>query len=267
MRQATDWLRTATFLGFAAVGLACSSARAEDTSAPPPWPTPTPAQCKKPTEPPDVLLTLARCCVTDPQDVDGGKGCVGKPVGSPEYYSILRDSKPAKQGADLLIPTDAVTGVEDAAVLKDPWAGYFDQAWRFGEPKRGHKTALAVNSKPARDNNQLHVHVGCVNAKILPVLAKAKIHSTPVSVTIDKHPYKAVWVKDLTGDDSPFRVVDKWVRAGEMQYQGIAVVGAVKEDSSHNVVDDNGYFILDTAGKTKEEGGLAESVIDYSICK
>ena len=262
MRQATDWLRTATFLGFAAVGLACSSARAEDTSALPPWTAPTPAQCKKPTEPPDILLTLARCCVTDPTDVDGGKGCV-KSVGSPEYYSLLRDSKPAKQGADLLIPTDAVTGVEDAAVLKDPWAGYFDQAWRFG---RGHKTALAVNSKPARDNNQLHVHVGCVKTDILPELAKAKIQSKPVSVTIGGHPYKAVWVKDLTGDDSPFRVVDKWVVVGEMQYQGIAVVGAVKEDSG-KVVDDNGYFILDTAGKTKQEGGLAESVIDYSICK
>ncbi len=265
MRKAADWLKAAAVVG--SLGGASPLAWASDETAT--WTPPTKEQCENPKLlKQDVLLTLAQCCVKTPQFVDGGKGCAAPSVGKPEYYSLLHDSNPSKKGADLLIPTDPVTGVEAKQVLEEPWDGYFDEAWRYAGSvlKRGRKTALAVNSKPARDDNQLHIHIGCVDASIRDELAKAKVLTDPKEVKLNGHAYKAVFVKDITGDHSPFKLVDRWVGSDAMPYQGIAVVGAVKEDHG-KVVDDDGYFILDTAGKTKAEGGLAESVIDYSLCK
>ena len=78
----------------------------------------------------------------------------------------------------LAIPTHPVTGIEDPAVLAKGEPNYFAVAWseQYGFPLRLHKQppssaiAVVVDSKPARDQDQLHLVIDCLDPAVAKTL-------------------------------------------------------------------------------------------------
>ena len=72
----------------------------------------------------------------------------------------------------LAIPPRRVTGIEDRQMLAPDAPNVFADAWkakalleaRLGRPLARDAVALTINSKWARSQDQLHVHVDCVAA-------------------------------------------------------------------------------------------------------
>lgn len=74
----------------------------------------------------------------------------------------------------LLIPTVRVAGIESPAVLAPDTPHYFAEAWRnrrimaqrFGHPIPDDDILLALNSRHGRTQNQLHIHISCIDPKV-----------------------------------------------------------------------------------------------------
>ena len=81
----------------------------------------------------------------------------------------------------ILSPTRETAGVEDPFLQSDAAPNYFADAWRErsflkgldGAPPPRDQVVLAVNSKLARSQDQLHIHIGCLPPGARSVLAEA----------------------------------------------------------------------------------------------
>ncbi|HTR17683.1 MAG TPA: CDP-diacylglycerol diphosphatase [Acetobacteraceae bacterium] len=219
-----------------------------------------------PLEPkPNTLWSLAQCCAPNPSTsneclyVDRGKG----------KFFIVKDTDKAKTNAYLIIPTDKVTGVDAPQIFNDPVVNFWDYGWKesqyYLKKPKNLSTGLAINSESVRDQNQLHIHISCVNplvAKALadndPNIAKAT-EANPFKLQLGTHNniYEAVKVKSLTGDNSPFNVVRQFPHVqGDMKDQSIAVVESKIA---------SGYYVLDNYYEAGiKHSGDAEELLDQN---
>ncbi|MGA2778928.1 MAG: CDP-diacylglycerol diphosphatase [Steroidobacteraceae bacterium] len=96
------------------------------------------------------------------------------PAGQSELngYAVLADRK---GGAHLLvIPTRTISGIESPALLDPATVNYFDAAWgartelaeAAGRRLARDLIGMAVNSQRARSQDQLHIHVECLQPLI-----------------------------------------------------------------------------------------------------
>ncbi len=92
--------------------------------------------------------------------------------GTSQGYAVLPDRK---GGAHfLLIPTATITGMEDPQLLSPGTANYFAGAWQardqlttvVGHPVRDDAVGLAINSSLARGQDQLHIHIECLQPQL-----------------------------------------------------------------------------------------------------
>ncbi len=91
--------------------------------------------------------------------------------------ALLKDS--VGRGRMLAIPTHVVTGIEDPAVLSAEDPNYFAVAWsargnllfRVGKTLPPEALAVTLDSKPARDQDQLHLVVDCLDRDVAAALA------------------------------------------------------------------------------------------------
>ena len=92
-------------------------------------------------------------------------------------FALLADRK---GGAHfLLIPSATVRGIESPEVRAPGAINYFDAAWdgraalaaRLGHALPRTAIGLAVNSRHARSQDQLHIHVSCLRAEVARALA------------------------------------------------------------------------------------------------
>ncbi len=90
--------------------------------------------------------------------------------GSERGYAILR---PPFSASDLILaPTKRIIGVEDPSLQALDAPNYFEDAWSARNfldsadqrPIARDEIVLAVNSRQARTQDQLHVHIGCLTA-------------------------------------------------------------------------------------------------------
>ena len=101
---------------------------------------------------------------------EGPKPCenVNLARGEAEGIAILKDLHGVVQM--LAIPTRRITGIEDPQMLAPDAPNVFADAWkakalleeRLGRPLPCESVALTINSKWARSQEQLHVHVDCL---------------------------------------------------------------------------------------------------------
>ena len=96
--------------------------------------------------------------------------------GTPQDYAVLHDRK---GGAHfLLIPTQTITGMEDPRLLRQQTPNYFAAAWQardqldavMGHTLRRDAIGLAINSARARGQDQLHIHIECLQPEIYRAL-------------------------------------------------------------------------------------------------
>jgi|SRR6187402_216965 len=117
---------------------------------------------------------------------------------------VLKDSSGKTQF--LLLPTDKITGIEDPAILSSHATNYFADAWESTSlvdlvlhrnlPRTDF--AIAINSISGRSQDQLHIHVDCIQPAVRTELQKLgpQIGTTwqklPVKLMGDE--YRAMWL-------------------------------------------------------------------------
>lgn len=97
--------------------------------------------------------------------------------GEAQGVALLKDRVGVAQF--LAIPTRRVTGIEDPLVLDPAAPDYFAFAWgardalaaRLGGPLPRRDVSIAINSEFARSQDQLHLHLDCLDADVAAKLA------------------------------------------------------------------------------------------------
>jgi len=121
------------------------------------------------------------------------------------------------RGQYLLIPTDKVAGMESTVLLRPETPNYFAEAWSFrdrvgaayGHPVPDRLLALSINSSHGRSQNQLHIHLDCVDPEVRATLDRYGDRIGPswsfLPVPLGAHRYRALYLSTLNG--SPFRIL------------------------------------------------------------
>jgi CDP-diacylglycerol pyrophosphatase len=129
---------------------------------------------------PNALWRIVHgACVPHFEAGEGPKPCerVDLEGGVDQGVAILKDLVgPAQM---LAIPTRRITGIEDPQMLAPNAPPVFAVAWaakslveaRLGRALSREAVGLAINSKWARSQDQLHVHVDCMAIPVMKALA------------------------------------------------------------------------------------------------
>jgi CDP-diacylglycerol pyrophosphatase len=195
---------------------------------------------------PDVLWKIINGeCVPDAQRNGTPDPCllVDLSAGVDKGYVVLKDLDGTTQL--LVMPTAKITGIEDAAVLTPDATNYFAMAWlttprvaalaHRALPRDG--LSLAANPINGRSQNQLHIHVDCLDAGVRDVLRQHAVEIgeqwAPLPVMLKGHQYQAMRIAGawLEGKN-PFRLLADAMpgASADMAHQTLAVVGATSPD-------------------------------------
>jgi CDP-diacylglycerol pyrophosphatase len=175
-----------------------------------------------------------------------------------KHFVLLKDGDPAKPRAYLILPTDRVPGIESPAVFGEPLLDIWRYGWEEGliyVKAPVSRIGMAINSKPGRNQDQLHIHVSCSSLQTRQALEHANVTShwgTRPFVTIGNRTYNAILVTSLAGKQSPWVLVSELPGAkSDMGDHTIAVV-ATKNGS---------WYVLDDYAHGHDKA-TAEAVLD-----
>lgn len=184
-------------------------------------------------------------------------------------FAVLKDRNGASQY--LLIPTARITGVEDPALLAPGAANYFADAWaerglvaqRLGRPLASTEISIAVNSVYGRSQDQLHLHIDCLDRTVGTALqARAIPHDGRWStVHLKGRDYRVRWLDaDALQAQDPFRLVAQQVGGArqDMAAVTIALTGAALADGRQGF-----YLLVDLADPARGDVGSAEELQDH----
>jgi CDP-diacylglycerol pyrophosphatase len=164
----------------------------------------------------------------------------------------------------IVVPTVRMEGIESPSLLREDSPNYWAYAW--GERGRVAAAAprplgwedigMAINSRAGRTQDQMHIHVDCLDARLKKALAGAKL-STQRWSTLSLKPwgrYRAKRLPENGLERSVFQTVAKEVPGARtsMGLQTIAVVGVTGAKGGR----DFALFV-------KGGGGSAEELLDH----
>ncbi len=188
--------------------------------------------------------------------------------GEAEGVAILKDLNGVAQM--LAIPTWRITGIEDPQMLTPDAPNVFADAWkaralleaRLGRPLPREAVALTINSKSARSQNQLHVHVDCVAKPVAEALVDYRSalddHWRAMTIPLHGRVYFARRLEsaDLS-DAAPLKLLADGLDGAKAQMDAytLAVVGATFAGKPG--------FILLADRFSLEGGGHAEDLQDH----
>jgi len=143
------------------------------------------------------------------------------PNGVDHGFAVLKDKHGVAQY--LLMPTQDITGIEDARILAPGAVNYFAAAWTaraLVEAKLGHTLprqdlGVSVNSIYGRSQDLLHLHVDCLALATVAALSAAAprigAHWSREPLMLDGHPYLTLALagEDLKAD--PFTLLARGV--------------------------------------------------------
>jgi len=174
-------------------------------------------------------------------------------------YAILKDRSGTSHF--LLVPTARISGIEDPALAVPGAPNYWQAAWestRLVEAMVGRALprdtlSLAVNSAHQRTQDQLHIHIDCVNHAVGAAL-RERGHEigdawAPFAVQPAGHAYRAMRVRTLVQPGAtPFELLARIAEArADMAAESLAVVGANFADG------ETGFYLLEARGGGGEE--------------
>lgn len=192
-------------------------------------------------------------CVPHWQQAEDPAPCARVETGQGEAqgFAVLKDIHGVLQY--LLIPTARVSGIESPLLLQDDAPDYWAAAWDarqwmdrlHGSPLPREALALTVNSPWGRSQNQLHIHVSCVQPALRRQLQQAAIgpqwQELPGGINGHAYQARAIMGETLAGVQ-PFRLLAEGIPAAreDMGRYTLAVI-ATRFDSGP------GFWLL--AGK------------------
>jgi CDP-diacylglycerol pyrophosphatase len=216
---------------------------------------------------PDAIWKIVHNgCVADQRERGDPAPCTL--VDDADGWAVLKDRDGAAQF--LLIPTARVTGIEDPSIRGTHAPNYWEAAWtarRFVEQRLSKTLAndeisLAINSRWARSQNQLHIHVDCVRLDVRDTLRamQAQVSSTWSPVVIAGKQYE---IMSLNADDLHNRnifdlVADHLPPGQALDQETIVLVGAVSRNG------ENGFDLLVGRAGTNGGTGHGEELQDHS---
>lgn len=153
-------------------------------------------------------------------------------------YAILKDIVGATQY--LLIPTARITGIESPAVLAPATPNFFAEAWsqtplveaRLGHALPRQDLSLAINSIHGRTQDQLHIHIDCIDPTVAAALAAHQGAVgpawAPFPVPLAGKPYQAMRLSGQTLGANPFHLLAAGLPGarGHMGAYTLVLVGA-----------------------------------------
>jgi CDP-diacylglycerol pyrophosphatase len=216
---------------------------------------------------PDAIWTIVHDrCVADQREHGDPAPCAL--VDLADGWAVLKDRNGNSQF--LLIPTDRLTGIEDPFVRGTRAPNYWEAAWaarRFVEQRLSKTLAsdeisLAINSRWARSQNQLHIHVDCVRQDVRDTLRamQAQVSTAWSRVVVAGQEYE---IRSLSADDLHNRnlfdlVADHLPPGQNLDQETIVLVGIASRNG------ENGFDLL--AGRAGAGGntGHGEGLQDHS---
>jgi CDP-diacylglycerol pyrophosphatase len=167
-----------------------------------------------------ALWQVVRVCMLDKATTGSPFPCleVNLAGGRERGYIVLRP--PIGRPDTILTPTRRIVGLEDPQLQAPGAPNYFALAWderRWVAPaSQRDRVALAVNSRLARSQDQLHVHMGCLAADFAARLRDGLGPSTGTWFRArDMAPGLQVWTYRTGGNDwrnlAPFRLLKQLV--------------------------------------------------------
>lgn len=192
------------------------------------------------------------------------------PRGEAHGYVVLKDRSGVAQV--LVMPTAKITGIEDPAILAPDATNYFARAWKaepYVDAKLGRtldrtQVSVAVNSMYGRSQDQLHLHVDCVDASVGTALGAAAIAHDGrwASLRLKGRGYRVRWLDEGALDTTnPFKLLATSF-PGARQAMGawtLALVGARGAGGAKGF-----YVIADRADPAKGDPGSAEDLQDHT---
>ena len=192
--------------------------------------------------------------------------------GEAHGFVLLKDRDGVAQY--LLMPSAKITGIEDPAVLAPDAANYFDKAWderqvvpdRLGRPLDRTQLSVAVNSIYGRSQDQLHLHIDCVDKDVAAALNHLAIpHDAAWAanrVTLEGHAYRVRWLAaDRLAATNPFQLLAQSFPSArrEMAAWTIALVGAVGPGGEPGF-----YLLADRVDPAIGDRASAEELQDHA---
>jgi CDP-diacylglycerol pyrophosphatase len=213
---------------------------------------------------PNALWRLVHdVCVPDMQTSGNPQPCVAVDLAG--GYALVKDVRGATHY--LLVPTARVAGIESPDLLKPGSPNYFGDAWAarslfeksVGHPVPRDEEGLAINSVWGRSQNQLHIHIDCVQPQVQAALAEHRgeigTRWSHLSFRLMGHHYQARWIdgEDLGAND-PVKLLaraDPAARA-DMGSETLAVIGARRRDGAPGFIALAGHAGDDDIGHGEE---------------
>ena len=198
---------------------------------------------------------------------------VSLPDGAAHGFVVMKDRTGVAQ--HLLLPTAKITGIEDPLILEPDAANYFARAWdergltqaRLPHPLDRSQLSIAVNSIYGRSQDQLHLHIDCLDPTVAPALKAAAIshdENWTHIVSLNGHAYRVRWLDETRlKETNPFKLLAK-VQPGARRAMGawtLALVGATGPDGAPGF-----YLLADRANPAAGDNGSAEELQDHA-CK
>jgi CDP-diacylglycerol pyrophosphatase len=193
--------------------------------------------------------------------------------GGPAHgFVLLKDRNGVAQ--HLLMPTAKITGIEDPAILAPDAANYFEDAWnerqavagRLGRRLDRTELSVAVNSIYGRSQDQLHLHIDCVDKAVAAVLHRLALPHDGAwaahTVALKGHSYRVRWLEgDRLASANPFRLLAQSFPDArrEMGAWTIAIVGAVAPGGEPGF-----YLLADRVDPASGDRASAEELQDHA---
>ena len=222
----------------------------------------------------DTLWRVEQTCILNRQATGASFPCLDVDLsrGLRDGVAVLR--APFRQTHVVTMPTARIVGIEGSQLVAPDGRNYPQAAWdarRFVQadarrPLAWDDVGLAVNSRMTRSQDQLHIHVDCVDAALKPML-KARFATVPKDAwaegvfTIERQVY---WARRIEGPSlegiNLFRLIREIPAIG--RDPGLAILAVIgMSEGGHD-----GFLLL--AGRSEPKRGLkqstSEDLLDHS---
>jgi len=193
-------------------------------------------------------------------------------AGNEKGFAVLRDPRGVTHF--LLIPTARIPGIESPVIVEPDAVNYFANAWEarryvfeaLGKTLPRDAIGLAINSTASRSQDQLHIHIDCIQPEVLEVLHTNQTAITsrwaPFPVPLFGRRYAAMWVagEDL-GPSNPFRLLAEELpgAARDMGDYTLAAVGFTRADGTPGFV-----LLADRVGTVRDDSAYGEQLLDHA---
>jgi CDP-diacylglycerol pyrophosphatase len=208
-------------------------------------------------------------CVPDQRDHNSPAPCalVSVKNGEAHGYVVLKDQRGVAQ--HLLMPTAKITGIEDAQLLEPDAVNYFALAWqerhfvqeRLGRPVADPLFSVAVNSMYGRSQDELHLHIDCVDPAV-PAQLRGQSWASDGQARLKGHVYRVHWLPgDAVQRVDPFKWLAQTVPGARRQMGAwtLALVGGADQRGRPGV-----YLLADRADPVAGDAGSAEELQDHN---